>query len=77
MYTCLFSYVLLGNGDDYVAVSEGLTLMAGNFPRVCVNVTIINDNADENNENFMLRLANLNSWPEFRNTSNVVILDNG
>lgn len=62
---------------DYEPVSEIFVLMAGPFPRVCVDITIIDDNADEENEMFILDIANNNNWPEFRSTARVTIVDNG
>ena len=67
----------LGVDDDYEPVSELLTLRVGNFSRVCVSITIEDDDADELDEDFTLRLGIQNSWPIFRNTSSVTIVDNG
>ena len=67
----------LGNNDDFEAVSESLTLMAGANPRVCVNVTINDDTADEIDEGFIIDLTPLTPWPIFRNTTDVVIVDDG
>ena len=64
-------------GVDYVPVSEMLVLMAGPSPRVCVDITILDDQIDEENEIFRLDIANNNNWPEFRTTALVTIIDNG
>lgn len=42
-----------------------------------MSITIEDDDADELDENFTLRLAIQNSWPIFRNASLVIIEDNG
>ena len=68
--------VFSGVIDDFGSVSETLTLMAGSS-RVCVNVTIFDDNVDEGTESFIIRLANFAGLPQFRNSSTVFILDNG
>ena len=65
----------LGPSDDYLAVSEDLTLFAGNFPRACISVIILDDGADENVEFFTIQLTNQDSWPQFRSASTVFIED--
>lgn len=42
-----------------------------------MSITIEDDAADEINEDFTIQLAVLNPWPVFRNTSTVIIEDNG
>ena len=72
-----FVSALLGVVDDFQSVSESLTLMAGNFSRVCVNVIIEDDEVDEDTEEFTIGLANFNDQPEFRINTTVIIIDNG
>ena len=62
---------------DYESVSELVTLPAGIFSRVCVDIVIIDNPADENDEVFILNLLNNNNWPQFRNSSQVIIIDDG
>ena len=71
------SYCSTSGQIDYESVSEILTLPAGNFSRVCVDIVIIDNPADENDEVFILILANGNNWPQFRNLSQVIIIDDG
>ena len=69
---------VLGNSDDFVAVSEPLVLVAGSNPRTCVNITINDDAFDEiSEETFVIDLTLLTSMPIFRNTTEVVIRDDG
>ena len=42
-----------------------------------MSITIEDDDGDELDEDFTLRLGIQNSWPIFRNTSSVTIVDNG
>lgn len=67
----------IGIEDDYIPISESLVLLAGLDSRVCINVTIIDDGADENNENFTIALVTPNPWPIFRPDTVVTIVDNG
>ena len=44
---------------------------------MCVNLVIEEDGIDEAAETVILRIANNNNWPEFRDMSTVTIVDNG
>ena len=62
---------------DYEPVSGPLVLQAGNSPRACVNVIILNDAADEMLENFFIDLSVPGPFTVFRSITTVVILDDG
>ena len=68
---------LSGPADDYEPVSEDLTLMPGLDSRNCTNVIIDSDEIDEVDEEFTIDLTLFSPWPTFRNTTSVVILDDG
>ena len=71
-------FYFLANIVDYVPVSEPLTLLAGSNPRVCANVTINDDVIDEiSQESFEIQMRLLSPFPVFRNSTYVVIIDDG
>ena len=42
-----------------------------------MDIVIIDNPADENDEVFTLNLINNNNWPQFRDSSQVIIIDDG
>ena len=74
MYGECVSYYVAG---DYVAVSENVVLSAGNDPVVCINVTIEDDIADEDDESFEIILTPSIPWPTLIDTTEVTVEDNG
>ena len=67
----------LFKGVDYESLSEFFVLAAGDFPRQCVNLTVLDDEIDEGNEELLVNIANNNNWPELIVSAVVTILENG
>ena len=74
---CIFIACVVGFDSDYGPVSSSLVLMAGFNTEICINVTIEDDEVDEDDENFFINLTLPNPWPTFRNMTEVTIEDNG
>lgn len=68
----LFSFLDL----DYTQLSDTVDLDSSTS-RECVFLTIITDLIDENDETLTITIENDADWPEFRNSTQVTIIDNG